>query len=125
MARDSEFVQHVIELMVPMGEVRTRAMFGGYSIYLREIVFAIVVDDRLYFRTDSVTRPGYEKLGLGPFSYLARGKKVVLQYHEAPPDALESPHVMRSFALEAVAASFSSRKRHKKRPRTRAGRSTR
>lgn len=125
MARGSEFVRHVIELMAPIGEVRARAMFGGYSVYLRELAFAIVFDDRLYFRTDSVTRPGYQKLGMDPFTYVARGKKVVLQYHEAPSDALESPDVMRRLALEAVAASLRSKGRRKSRLRTIAGRSAR
>jgi DNA transformation protein len=125
MARGSEFVRHVIELMAPIGEVRARGMFGGYSICLREAAFAIVADGRLYFKTDSVTRPGYEKLGMDPFTYVARGKRVALQYHEAPPDALESPHIMRSLALEAVAASLRSRGRRKKRPRMLVGRRTR
>ncbi len=29
-------------------------MFGGYGIYRGEVMFAIIVDDQLYFEADSV-----------------------------------------------------------------------
>lgn len=99
------FVSHVLDLMAPLGAVRSRAMFGGHGIYLGETLFAIVADDRLWLRTDTATRAGYEKLGLGPFTYVARGRRVALPYHEAPPDALESAEVMQRHALGAVGAA--------------------
>lgn len=99
--------------MAPLGAVRARAMFGGHGIYLRETIFAIVVDERLYFKTDAMTRPGYKKLGSSPFTYVARGRQVVLQYHEAPPDVLESSEIMRRHALEAVGAAQRASERKK------------
>jgi DNA transformation protein len=102
MARSAEFVRHVIDLMAPLGAVRARAMFGGFGIYQRETVFAIIVEDRLYFKTDDATRRSFSKLGLGPFTYTARGRTIAMPYHEAPPEAFESPEVMRSYALEAI-----------------------
>jgi DNA transformation protein len=77
-------------------------MFGGFGIYQRETVFAIIVDDRLYFKTDDATGRKFSKLGLGPFTYAARGRRVALQYHEAPPDVFESPEIMHGYALEAI-----------------------
>lgn len=125
MASESEFVGHVIGLMAGLGDVRARAMFGGYCIYLRQTAFAIVVADRLYFRTDSVTRPGYEGRDAEPFSYVNRGKTVAIPYHEAPADALESPESMRSYALEAIAASLRAAGERKRRRRKRPGRTVR
>jgi DNA transformation protein len=98
----TEFVRYALELLEPVGEVRARAMFGGVGIYQRESIFAIVVDDRLYFKTDDVTSRKFSRLGLGAFTYAARGKTIALQYHEAPPEAFESPDIMRSYALEAI-----------------------
>ena len=102
---ETEFVRLVLELLAPVGEVRSRAMFGGFGIYQRETFFAIVVDDRLYFKTDAAAARKYAALGLEPFTYTARDKTVALRYHEAPPEVFESPEVMRSYALEAIAVA--------------------
>ncbi len=96
--------------MAPLGAVRSRAMFGGHGIYLGEAMLAIVVDDRLYFKTDEMTRAGYEKLGSSPFTYVARGKRVALQYHEAPAEVFESSEVMRRHAVEALEVAQRARK---------------
>jgi DNA transformation protein len=110
MARSAEFVRHVLDLMAPLGAVRSRAMFGGHGIYLSETMLAIVADDRLYFKTDAATQADYEKLGLGPFTYIARGRRIALRFHEAPPDVFESPDAMRRHALEAFTAARRVRK---------------
>ncbi|MEK7716517.1 MAG: TfoX/Sxy family protein, partial [Pseudomonadota bacterium] len=55
MARHSEFVEFVLELLTPIGAVRARAMFGGFGIYRGDTFFAIIVDDKLYFKADNVT----------------------------------------------------------------------
>ena len=113
MARSAEFVRHVVDLMAPLGAVRARAMFGGHGIDLGGATFAIVVDDRLYFKTDAASRAGYEKLGLAPFTYGARGRRVALQYHEAPPDVLESSEVMQRHARAALEVALRARRRKK------------
>jgi DNA transformation protein and related proteins len=89
-------------------------MFGGFGIYQRDRVFAIIVDDRLYFKTDSATSRKFARLGLGPFTYVARGKTVAMQYHEAPPDVFESSEVMRNYALEAIGAARRAAGRRKR-----------
>ena len=96
--------------MAPVGEVRARAMFGGFGIYQRDTIFAIVVDDRLYFRTGDVSRRKFEALGLGPFTYVALGRAIALQYYEAPPDVFEAPDAMRSYAIEAIDTALRARK---------------
>jgi DNA transformation protein len=115
MAARTEFVRFVLDLLDPVGEIRARAMFGGFGIYQRETIFAIIVGDRLYFKTDDATRRSFTKLGLGPFTYTARGKTVVMQYHEAPPDVFESPEAMQSCALDAIGVARRAAGRKRKR----------
>ncbi len=76
MARHSEFVEFVLELLAPLGAVRARAMFGGFGIYRGDSFFAIIVDDKLYFKTDHVTRGEFTARGLSPFTYATRGKSI-------------------------------------------------
>ena len=104
MARNSEFVEFVLELLAPLGAVRARAMFGGVGIYQGDSFFAIVVDDKLYFKTDHVTRGEFTVRGLSPFTYTARSKSISMQYYEAPPEVFEEPETMRHLAGQAVSA---------------------
>ncbi|MBI3779325.1 MAG: TfoX/Sxy family protein [Gammaproteobacteria bacterium] len=85
--------------------LRVRAMFGGYGVYRDYRIFAIIVDDRLYFKADSATRGEFEAKGLSPFTYVARGKSVTMQYFEAPPEVFEEPDAMRSWVQKAYEAA--------------------
>lgn len=110
MARQSEFVEFVLELLAPLGNVRARAMFGGHGIYRDEVMFAIIVDDRLYFKADAVTRQAFTAQGLAPFTYVARGKTQTLQYYEAPPEVFEEPEAMRHWAQQALDVALKARR---------------
>jgi len=115
MARHSEFVEFVLEQLVPVGMVRARAMFGGFGIYLGNTIFAIVVDDRLYFKADGATCHAFSAHGLNPFTYVARGKTITMQYYAVPPDVFEDPEAMRNWAQLALGAA-SRAKQGKKLP---------
>lgn len=122
MPHHSAFVTFVVEQMSFIGGLRVRAMFGGYGLYRDDRIFAIIVEDRLYFKTDSVTRAEFEAKGLRPFTYHARGKSVTMQYFEAPPEVFEAPEAMQDWAQKAYAAAIRAKKVTKtkmaKRPRT-------
>ena len=105
MARHSEFVEFVLELLMPIGAVRARAMFGGFGIYRGDSFFAIIVDDKLYFKADQVTCREFTGRGLSPFTYAVRGKSITMQYYEAPPEVFEEPEAMRYWAHQAVGAA--------------------
>jgi len=101
MAKRSDFVEFVAGQMAFVDGLRIRAMFGGFGIYRDDRMFALIVDDRLYFKADAATRAEFEAQGLGPFTYLARGKSVTLQYFEAPPEVFEEQEAMRTWVDKA------------------------
>ena len=115
MARHSEFVEFVLELLTPIGAVRARAMFGGFGIYRGDTFFAIIVDDKLYFKADHVTCREFTARGLSPFAYTARGKTITMQYYEVPPEVFEESEAMQYWARQAVSAAIRA-KRGKKLP---------
>jgi DNA transformation protein len=43
-----------------MGKSYHKSMFGGFGVYRAGQIFAIVVEDLLYFKVDDTTRPDYE-----------------------------------------------------------------
>lgn len=110
MSRRSEFVEFVIEQMTFVEQLRIHAMFGGYGVYQSDCIFAIIADDRLYFKVDSLTRAEFEAKGLSPFTYVARGKPVTLQYFEAPPEVFEEPEAMRNWVQKAYGAAVRAKK---------------
>ena len=101
-----EFVEFVLGQLMPMGGVRARAMFGGYGIYQRDTMFAIIVDERLYFKADNLTSSEFMARGLGPFTYTARGKTMTMQYYEAPPEVFEEPEAMLDWAQQAIGVAL-------------------
>ena len=113
----NEFVDYVLELMRPLGAVSARAMFGGHGIYHGDRIFAIVIDDTLYFKVDDGNRAEFKALGLDAFVYKGkRGSKVSMSYTRAPDEALESPHLMSDWARSAISASLRSASAKKKSP---------
>jgi DNA transformation protein len=92
-SRENErvFVQHVLELLDDLGNVRSRAMFGGYGIYCDDIMIALVADSVLYFKVDATSQPLFEAEQCGPFEYYREGRDapIIMSYYEAPASALE------------------------------------
>ena len=110
MAVSSEYLEHITELLAPLGSIRTRRMFGGAGIYCDEVMIAIVANEVLYLKTDAGNRAQFDAAGLEPFTYMARGKATRMSYSRAPDEALESPALMRDWARGALAAALRGRK---------------
>jgi len=108
-ARDASFVAFVVEQLAPLGEVRSKSMFGGHGVYAGERFFACVDDGRLYFRVDDVTRPRYEARGMGPFTPMP--KMVMKSYYEVPVDVIEDAAELARWARDAMAAVPAKKKK--------------
>jgi DNA transformation protein and related proteins len=106
MARRPEFVDYVVDQMSFILGLRVRPMFGGHGVYRDALMFAIIVSDTLYLKTDALVQRDFEEKGLSPFSYVARGKTVTLRYYEAPPEVFEEPDAMRIWTEKALGASI-------------------
>lgn len=111
MKRDEPFVDHCLELLAPLGEVRTRRMFGGHGLYLDDLIFALIADEALYMKVDAESRPRFEAAGCAPFVYDAKTKAVAMSYWSAPDDAMESPPAMLPWARAAMDAALRVRAR--------------
>jgi DNA transformation protein len=102
----SEFVAYVVDLLAPAGSASSRAMFGGYGVYIESQIIAIVIDDTLYLKADDVSCKLFEERGLEPFSYTSKGKTYAMSYFRAPEEALDSAQAMLPWAREALAAAL-------------------
>jgi len=112
MARHSAFVEHVVDLLSPLGPpgaVRARAMFGGHGVYLDDLMFALVARDVLYLKVDDGNRPAYEAAGTGPFKPYA-DRPTTMSYCQAPAPLFDEPEALLAWAHEAVAAALRARR---------------
>jgi DNA transformation protein len=107
MARMDSFVEYTLELLEPLGSVLARAMFGGWGLYLGGRMFGLIIEDRLYLKTDDTTRSTFESAGGEPFVYDAgKGRKpVTMSYWTPPPDASDDAHALLPWARRAVEAA--------------------
>jgi DNA transformation protein and related proteins len=103
------FVSHCVELLQPLGTVRTKRMFGGWGLYVDEIFIAIVAFERLYLKVNDTTRAAFEAEGCEPFVYDSKTGSVALGYWTAPADALDSPALMQPWARRALQAALAAR----------------
>jgi DNA transformation protein len=106
----SEFVEFVIEQMSFINGLRVRAMFSGHGVYQDDYMFALIIDDQLYFKADATTRGVYEAQGLKPFTYMARGKQVSVNYFEAPAEVFDEIDAMHFWVNKALTAAIKAKK---------------
>ena len=105
------FVARMLGLMLPLGPVHAKAMFGGYGLCLDGAMFAIITrDERLYFKTDDDSRAAFAKAGGEPFTYERQNRDgesrvIVMSYCTAPEGALASAKRLLPWAERGVAAA--------------------
>ncbi len=120
MPRESEFVEYLLEMLQPLGEVRAKSMFGGWGIYAGDRFFALVADETLYLKVDDANRGEFEARGLKPFRSEANGKVAVMSYFQPPAEALDDRETLCAWArkgLEAAErAAVVKKPRRKKQP---------
>lgn len=76
------FYASTLEVLSSVRPIRAKKMFGGAGIYLDEVFFAILDDDRIFFKVDSETVSAYEAMGMGPWML---GDEAQSNYRELPP----------------------------------------
>ncbi len=113
MAASESYRDFVLEQLGRVDPVTAKPMFGGVGIYAQGLFFALIAEDRLYFKVDDATRPEYERLGREPFRPF--GEESAMGYYEVPADVIEDPAQLTPWMRQAidVAARAKSRKQTK------------
>ena len=102
----NEFVDYVVELMAGWAAVTARKMFGGHGLYREGLMFALIADDQLYFKTDAGNEPQFEQVGSHPFVYISQTRTVQMSYWSAPDASLESADEMNGWCQSAYGAAL-------------------
>jgi DNA transformation protein and related proteins len=96
----------VLDLFAFVPEVRVRRMFGGAGVFTGEMMFALILGDELYLKTDEQTRPVFEAEGSQPWRYEREGQATRDMGYWKAPDALwDDPDEARRWADLAIGSA--------------------
>ena len=109
MAVSDGIIDHLSEILAPLGRITARRMFSGAGIYCDGVIFALHLRDALYLKADAGTIPAFEAEGLGPFTYdTKRGARQVTSYWRAPERLYDEPDEFVEWARRALAVSLAA-----------------
>ena len=77
-----DYANYIVDKLSGIGDVSSRAMFGGYGIFKEGLMFALISDGVLYFKVDDSNRGMYEKAGSRKFPH-------GISYWEVPTEVFE------------------------------------
>jgi DNA transformation protein len=107
---------YLLELFAVFGPVTVRRMFSGAGLYADGVMFGLVVRDIIYLKADEHTIPDFEREGLTPFTYVAKGReRISLSYWRLPDRLYDDPDELAQWARQALMAA--QRAVERKRPR--------
>lgn len=105
MAVSAAFLDMLHEMLTPLGALSVRRMFGAAAVYCDGIVFALAIDDELYFKADAETKAVFEAEGSTRFTYQGARGPVSLPYWKAPERLFDDAEEMLVFARRALSAA--------------------
>lgn len=68
-----------------LGKIESRTQFGGYSLSVEKVVFALVSEGDLYLRASEKMQSYLQHRRLQPFIFHKRGQCVSLNYYKVDP----------------------------------------
>ena len=116
MAVSQSYRGFVLEQLGRVTPVTGRSMFGGVGIYADGLFFALIAEDRLYFKVDDATRLEFEQRGMEPFRPF--GEDSAMGYYEVPADVVEDVAQLETWmkrAIEVAAAAKAGKNKRSKR----------
>ena len=87
----NEYLQFIMQKLDPLGNVTSRAMFGGYGVFHDGLMFALIADDTLYFKVNESNRDIYKQSGSKPCQH-------GISYWEVPAELLEEDSSLHEWA---------------------------
>ena len=100
MAVSESYRAFVLEQLGRVTPVTGKSMFGGVGIYAQGLFFALIAEDRLYFKVDDASRPDFERLGMEPFRPF--GEDSAMGYYEVPADVVEDSVQLAAWMKQAI-----------------------
>ena len=104
------------DLFAPFGKVKLRRMFGAEGLFRDGLMFGIVYEERIYFKTSEESRQPFIAEGTNPLYYRFKNAEGVLtSYYELPDRLYDDPDELADWARAAFAVAKNAPAAKKKR----------
>jgi len=102
---DNDLIDWLADELAPLGDLSSRAMMGGRTLYLDGIVFAIIADGDLWFKADAVSDAAWDTAERPRFTYtMGEGRTGTMNYRRAPDEVHDDADALRRWAALALEA---------------------
>jgi DNA transformation protein and related proteins len=98
------FVDHALDLLSLLGPVQERRLFGGYGVYSRGVMFALLDDDELFLKTDAESLPRFRERDCRMWAWASDGPDT--DYFRPPDEAHEDAEAMLPWARLGLDAAL-------------------
>ena len=112
MAVTPSYQSFVIEQLERVASITSKSMFGGVGLYADGLFFALIGNDRLFFKVDDSNRPDFEAAEMEPFR--PYGDERAMKYYEVPIAVLEDADALQTWAKKAIDVARCARKGKKR-----------
>jgi len=112
MAVSPGYKSFVIEQLERFSSITSKSMFGGVGLYSDEYFFALIADDRLYFKVDETNQPDFEAASMEPFRPYNDERS--MKYWEVPVEVLEDIDQLPVWTKKAVSVAQNAKRKKKR-----------
>ena len=110
--RAEAFADELAERLRDWGAITRRPLFGAVALCRDGLVFAMIWQSELYFKTDNLNRQAYIDADSHPLPYRSKGRDLALKsFWQVPPDAIEEDEIFFQWAESAWQAAMRSHSR--------------
>ena len=88
-------------------------MFGGEGLFAGDLMIGLVMEDRIFLKTDDETRHAFLAEKMPPFSFAKGGKRIITSYYEIPDRLYDDAELFAEWATRAQAVACKPVKRKK------------
>jgi len=81
MSQSKKQIEKARRQLAELGEIECRSQFGGYSLSIENVVFALVAEGELYLRACEQVKPYIVERKMQPLHFTKRGMPVALDYY--------------------------------------------
>ena len=103
MKKSTTFLDYILnDIFSEIDNITSKPMFSGWGIYKDGIIFALIIQNELYFKTDEHNRPQFLERNSQPFKYDKKGKVICTSYWLLPPEIIENKTVIPEWVKSSV-----------------------
>jgi DNA transformation protein len=111
MGYSKAYREEVEEKLSAVKMISSRAMFGGVGIYADDYFFALIAEDKLYFKVDDTNRADYverESEAFHPYD-----SPHSMGYFELPPGVIDDPVELAVWVDKSLKVAQSKKKKRR------------